>query len=494
MNRRLFLQSAVGGVMSIPFLPSLFKDNIVSPVEVPPRVVFLVGSFGQQRSQFFPYYPEDAFYGGSDVLNIEKLDTDSIKNTSHLEMHNRNQSVRYKKLKDIPGSMMPDIFHKGYSSYYDKMNILAGLDLINGQGHNNHSCLSGSIGVPNNPNDPLLHPLTIDNMLGLSQKVHPSLPLFDVMNFTMGPRNYSWYEKSGLVVNRGGARGASPIVTEMFASVSGGERADSKIIDLVLEDRSKLLKNKRLSQEDRYLIENYFQTLSELQQRMKLNYSSCTGIEKATNTNFAGKYNDITDTIVTAFQCGMSNVATVNLNSEVSGSIWHSNSHKNDQTGTYQEKLKLEKNIGDNIFLNLMKKMDSIIEVNGKTMLDNSLIVWTDELSLGVHHRGECMPIATAGGLNGKINQGYFVDYRQRPIWSPLRSDFGPGGRLYNQFLVTIAQACGLTRDDYSFGLNLEKGGIGEYDKVIDQSSSLQAVYNRYRGAERNSPLPFYYN
>lgn len=49
-------------------------------------------------------------------------------------------------------------------------------------------------------------------------------------------------------------------------------------------------------------------------------------------------------------------------------------------------------------FNNLLSRLDSVQESNGKTMLDNSVVVWISELSVGQTHSTSDLPIVLAGG------------------------------------------------------------------------------------------------
>jgi hypothetical protein len=55
------------------------------------------------------------------------------------------------------------------------------------------------------------------------------------------------------------------------------------------------------------------------------------------------------------------------------------------------------------VFNRLLDKMDAIVEPNGKTLLDNSLVLWIAEFGDGQTHNPANLPVVLAGGAQGQI-------------------------------------------------------------------------------------------
>ncbi|QSQ13801.1 DUF1552 domain-containing protein [Myxococcus landrumensis] len=95
----------------------------------------------------------------------------------------------------------------------------------------------------------------------------------------------------------------------------------------------------------------------------------------------------------------------------------------------------------------LMSGLASIPEGSG-TVLDNTLILWGNELGDSTGHMNVRVPTVLAGGAAGKFRMGRFL--RLRPAGSnPLGNWDGPGSPLpgavaHNKLLVSIAQAFGV--------------------------------------------------
>jgi hypothetical protein len=94
-----------------------------------------------------------------------------------------------------------------------------------------------------------------------------------------------------------------------------------------------------------------------------------------------------------------------------------------------------------NRFAELLDKLSAIPEGNG-TMLDHTIVVWTNELATGSHAHTD-MPIVVAGGTEA-LQSGRLIR------WAPASPVLGPWsvdtiGEPHNKLLVTLAHAMGRT-------------------------------------------------
>lgn len=98
-------------------------------------------------------------------------------------------------------------------------------------------------------------------------------------------------------------------------------------------------------------------------------------------------------------------------------------------------------------FAKLLTKLDQVVEPNGRTLLDNSLVLWISEFGTGATHDADNLPVVLAGGLGDTVRMNRHLN---RP------------GATTNDLFVSILQAFGLP--DTSFGFasaTLNHGGIG---------------------------------
>jgi len=88
------------------------------------------------------------------------------------------------------------------------------------------------------------------------------------------------------------------------------------------------------------------------------------------------------------------------------------------------------------MFKHLLDRLDAIDSpIAGHTLLDESLAIWTNDLSAGPPHGGNDMPWIIAGSAGGAIRTGQFVDVN---------------GITTNKLLNTILTAVGCTKPDGS--------------------------------------------
>ena len=114
--------------------------------------------------------------------------------------------------------------------------------------------------------------------------------------------------------------------------------------------------------------------------------------------------------------------------------------------------------------------------MDGSSLLDNTLVVWTYEISMGGHTVID-HPVVTFGDAQGAIRTGNFIHYGDRPI---------------NQLGVTVMKAMGLSESEYSsYG---DGGGFGQFNPSFTQYGNInqrrEKQYGPYK-PERNKPLPF---
>ena len=77
------------------------------------------------------------------------------------------------------------------------------------------------------------------------------------------------------------------------------------------------------------------------------------------------------------------------------------------------------------------------LEVDGSTMLDNTLLLWGNELGAGNSHSYKDIPWLLAGGAGGALQMGRYLQFLDRP---------------HNDLLVSVCHAMGLD-DVTTFGI-----------------------------------------
>jgi hypothetical protein len=112
----------------------------------------------------------------------------------------------------------------------------------------------------------------------------------------------------------------------------------------------------------------------------------------------------------------------------------HDMSHKPDGDAATKAKLiKVNRWYAEQVGT-LLEKMDSVQEGNGKTMLDNSFVIWTDGLGKGNNHTRKNIPWVLAGSAGGYMPTGRYMDMGNQP---------------HNHLLVDILHAMGLPQENF---------------------------------------------
>lgn len=97
----------------------------------------------------------------------------------------------------------------------------------------------------------------------------------------------------------------------------------------------------------------------------------------------------------------------------------------------------------------LLEKLESYTEADGNTVLDNSVILYTNELSDGKAHSYMDLPYLLAGSCGGYFKQGQYLSVGE--------TGFSDAGTPHNQLLNTIVNAMGIPSD--WFGAPQGSGG-----------------------------------
>src|SRR5690606_29994710 len=125
------------------------------------------------------------------------------------------------------------------------------------------------------------------------------------------------------------------------------------------------------------------------------------------------------DLLVMAFACDLTRASTFMWNGSTSGQTFpwldindghHDLSHEGDSNGAAQNKLIQINAWYAEQFAYFVDRLAQIPEGDG-TMLDNTIIVWANELGKGNSHTHTKIPFVMAGGRNAGIVPGRFLQY-----------------------------------------------------------------------------------
>ena len=225
------------------------------------------------------------------------------------------------------------------------------------------------------------------------------------------------------------------------------------VIDAVSDQLSRI--HAKSGKSDQTKLDAHLTGVRAIEKRLQDGYgNNCTAptveqnIDHQADDNYQVVSELMMDQLVMAMACDLTRVSTVMWSRATSNQIFpflgftdkhHELSHEPDSNNGAKNKLIQINNFFASQLRYLMGKLDEVQEGNG-TMLDNTLIVWGNELGKGNNHTHHPIPIVLAGGAAGHFRMGRNLDVDDVDI---------------NRLLVSTLQYMGL--EDESFG-NLDEG------------------------------------
>ncbi len=488
-NRRQFLRSASGATLAIPFLPSLVKDAKAQDASMPKFFVAMAyengGIWGQNMYPSDGVLSETTSYAGRAVRHGDLAGSISDGNR-----------VLCPALTAPETLLTPTLL--------SKVNVLRGLDIPWYLSHHKGGYLGNLAANDNNEAYQLRHRRTIDQIMAYSPSFYANTDGLVERSVALGERkDMSWN-------NANPAQQTGPFQTAMtyqndvllFKSLfTPGERyagVNTFIVDRVLTRFNSIRQSSGISNGDRMRLDQHMEQIYEIQRKMQttltcdpdalpngltqpgdpntlaMEYSSDFGYNPILQGQYWQAFNDV---LVVAFSCGLTRIATMLFNETFStyngGGAWHQAVTHYGTLPEYQEWIvEANRNIFELVFLDLAAKLDAVQAADGQTLLDHSLLMWTQECGQVTHYTYS-LPVVTAGSAGGFFNTGKFVDYRNVDITynngDPRYND--APGLIWNQWMGTILQSMSVSPSEYEDG---ETGGYGYHE--IDASHAADYV------------------
>jgi hypothetical protein len=212
-------------------------------------------------------------------------------------------------------------------------------------------------------------------------------------------------------------------------------RRDKSVLDLVMQDAQAL--SGRLSRRDSQKLDEYLTSVRELEQRVakaeKLSQAEQSALtwqptvkEPTMKRPDAGIPADpeehmriMLDIIVLALQMDRTRVASMMLNNDLSGVIFPSltgirgGNHELSHHANDAERLDMYQRVNQHmvkLWGEALQKMAATNE-GERSLLDNSMVVFTSSLWDGNAHDSTQLPLLVAGGGGGTIRGGRLLDY-----------------------------------------------------------------------------------
>ncbi len=229
--------------------------------------------------------------------------------------------------------------------------------------------------------------------------------------------------------------------------------------DLVRDEMQELLGNPELSTTDRLRLDTHFQAIRDLEIGMACTLPDATvqGMQ-ALNTVFEANEHRVKvadfmlELAALAFACDATRTGTLQIGTGndgtryfVSGALqntYHRISHRIDGDGDVGAPIPdadlLHHEI-DKLFAGIFKRfLDRLAAYpgpSGGSLLDDSVVLWTNDLANGPPHSYSNVPQVLAGGAAGYLRTGQYID---------------AGNATHNKLLNTIINAVGIRNQDGS--------------------------------------------
>lgn len=233
--------------------------------------------------------------------------------------------------------------------------------------------------------------------------------------------------------------------------------------------------------------------------------ASCSSLSGAAYRNYTEtvakdydeRYNQLFDIILLAVKCGLTNVVHIGLptsetsnTSDVEDAVYrhldtpdmkytttiHSYSHswEGDRPRLTKAQSWLAGLAGK--FMNKLNSLENA--ETGETYLDNSLVMYVNNLSQGSTHLRYDMPVVLGGGLGGRFRTGRFLDYTTAIAHQTENSSGKYVGVDYTRMLVSVLQGFGLTEPEYQQP-GMPTGGFGSDGRSSRTHPSLTTARRR---------------
>lgn len=487
-GRRHFLMGAGGFTLALPFLGSLERKAAagVAPYAKNPRFICMATSHGGVWNQNM--YPGESLAGTA--VNVYP---GHDMHWGALAPNVANGQTTISPCLSASSSLMSP-------AIIAKMNVIRGLDYSFYIGHHRGGVL-GNLAA-NDGNSPEFNPSpmpTIDQIMAWSPNFYPDIDQIKVRSMHIeaayGAMSHTYENpsmKSGNIVPVPSAQSSLALFNQIFVPPDMPDpNPRPLIVDKVREHYSRLRTGafgdaKRLSQNDKVLLDAHMERLLELDRKLKV-VASCDSVDVPSEdvgswnayeyppvqnaTELARWFQLYNDVVVAAMVCGTSRIAIYGSYNDG----WADNTDWNDwhqevahvggggvpadpaaaaKRDAWQDtNYKAHQGFYRSVFLDLVNKLDAVEETDGVTALDNSLVMWTQE-SGNRTHDNVSIPVVTAGSAAGFFETGNYYDFRNRSNTlfgngqQPTTDNYRPGV-LYNQWLANMLLSMNVTPAEF---------------------------------------------
>ncbi len=454
ITRRLFLQGIGKSTLLLPLLPSLLpKEARAQATNIAPRYY----------SIFMPYGPvQDNFYPASTGMTKTQIFPASTKLPAY-EIASKNLTTS--------ANGFSFLFDSKFNSFASKMLFLRGLDTRESGHHYAAGPLGNMWGARPTEWTEYRNMPTIDHIMAYAPGFYPNNGAGAIRQLVVG-NNYDMNYGEGFAYGFTNAQARSgPVIhldniyqhnpLTLFNYVFGSYQAppsmsSTPMVDSVINAFKKVRDGRMISSEDKVGLQNHVDLLAQLEQKLNAGNQTLSCTIPAAPRSIQGRQpyqgpsdakaqtSLINDVIFAAFRCQITRIANFNLHYN-----HYDMMHIHEGDPGFDKQKDNQKILSDNALIDIVTKLNSFTESNGKTVLDNSIVHYL-AASGPYSHSQYSHPCLIFGGGNGKLKMGQYIDYRLQDSAANKQLGAFSTGLLQNQLLVTIMQAMGLTPQHYN--------------------------------------------
>jgi Protein of unknown function (DUF1552) len=523
-TRRMFLRTASGLALGLPFLPSLLPRTVkAADFTAPKRFIAVCSQSGVKVADFWPAWTPPGYELRDEAYGGERSD-----GTTALHTTMPGTTAKWAPLDDFTSQPLSTVITDELAPYYSKMLLLRGLDYLQGTSHGTGTMLGNYANCANTGGfEPrgLGRIPTIDQVLAYSDKFYPIAPRARSIQLATGsPGSISdtdYGVPGGLVETLTAYLEPHDLWEDLFGDLMDPklpkDHPNRKLLNSVYDDYSKLKLNARLSADDKAALDRHMQFLSDIEAGLSGSVSAACvtpteppvfGVgfpwqEVSSVEDFETWTQLLVDIACAAVRCDLTRIVTFQAQMGVSDATgekvnsyhssadvvgdWHDYAHDAGPVTLANDHLQsINRWVCTHVYKRFLEELD-VEEGEGQTFLDNSIVYFANELAMD--HYTLALPTILAGSAGGQLDTGHYVDYSQ------LDGDYandgiGDGwgvlipGVPHNRLLVTILQAMGLSPEDYEID---GKPGYGHTEFFFEP---YQLPESSYVAADYGKPLP----
>lgn len=448
-SRRAFmgntLKGAAGAAVATPLL---LEGNARAQTAHPKRVLFMFSPNGTQQETFWPYFDWSIFDGPKSETNFPLTPI-----LSPLEAH-RQDIVVLDGVQQRSTSLGPGDGHqKGMGHLLTGVPLQEGT-LFAGGGDSGTAGWAGGVSVDQYLAQQIGGSTRFRSLelgVGVSEATVWSRMSYAAAGQPVPPENspQAVFDRVFSDIN------ADPV------EVARRKARRRSVLDAVIGDFGRV--QAKLGAADRQKLEQHLTSVREIESQLAQDVTlseNCSApvlgpdglLDPMAPSNFPAVGRLQMDLLVNALACDLTRVASLQWTYSVSdlAFTWlgiqqghHGLSHEGASNTTAQNALTAINTWYAEQFAYLIQKMKEIPEGDG-TLLDNTVIVWCNELGQGSSHTRQKIPFVLAGSCGGAWQTGRYLDY----------DNLINNGAPHNNLWVSILNAMGVPDDRFGHPLH----------------------------------------